>query len=110
MVYQAIAYEATSFVRARMTIDTRATLLLLQLSVFGSRMPRLAWDAPSPDLGPLEAALKAIYQETHLAMFVRLATGTTSRRVVETEIGRLASTSVEVVVGSSLFILPLRPR
>jgi hypothetical protein len=101
-------HEASAFARTGTRIDTRAALLLLQLSVFGTRMPRLKRDCPGPDLRPLQAALTAIYPETHCALFVRSGGPAMRRRVVETEIGRIADVSPDEVLGGSLFIPPLR--
>lgn len=100
-------HEATAFVRDLIVIDARAALLLLQPSVFGSRMPRLTTKTAAPDLLPLEIALRRFYPPDHLVKFVRSATGTMSSQIVESDIEHLSLLDSEATLASTLFVPPV---
>jgi uncharacterized protein YabN with tetrapyrrole methylase and pyrophosphatase domain len=100
-------YEATTFVREKIAFDTRAALLLLQPSVFGSRMPRLTASAPAPDLSALVTALRLSYPDDHPVQFVRSASATMVANIVTATVGSMNDLSASATLASSLFIPPL---
>jgi uncharacterized protein YabN with tetrapyrrole methylase and pyrophosphatase domain len=103
-------YEATKFVRDDIHVDARGALLLLQPSVFGSRLPRLNSAAPAPDLSPLMNHLKKIYPDEHRILFVRSVSATMPAAIVEATIATMSSVAREVTLACSLFIPPLAGR
>jgi uncharacterized protein YabN with tetrapyrrole methylase and pyrophosphatase domain len=103
-------FEATRFVRDKLEFDTRAALLLLQLSVFGMSTPRLTANAPPSNLKTLRDALLAHYPADHAAVFVRSAASFNSPFMVSVKIGGLDMVAPSATLASSLFIAPLRER
>lgn len=100
-------HEATAFVMNQTVVDPRCALLLLQPSVFGSRMPRLTINSGAPDLHNLVRALLCYYPASHPVQFVRSANGKLASHLFGSTIKQMCDLEADATLASTLFIPPL---
>lgn len=101
-----LLYEATDFILRPRRIDTRSSLVLLQVGVVGRRTYRAGREPERRGLEVLAELLRELYPEEHRAVLYEAAIlPVLEPTIVHTTIGRLAAEPVSVA--STLYVPPL---